>query len=162
MKKWWLLLLLVLCLTGCGEAEVYERVEDEAVQSVMAEPGEIRLTLPEDTVLPVMETDSGTLYMCRNFDVMVQTMESGDLDGTIRHITGYGIEDLTVITTASADMDCYEFVWTTAEDSGEQVCRGRILDDGEYHYVLTAMAEAEDAYEYQEIWNGMFESFAVS
>lgn len=161
MRKWCVLLLLAFCLTGCTEAEVFETVEDEAVQPVMAEPGEISLSLPEEAVLPAMETDSGTLYMCRDYDVMVQTLESGDLDRTVRQVTGYGVDDLTVITTAKGDMDCYEFVWTAAGDSGEQVCRGMVLDDGNYHYVLMAMTDAELVYEYQEIWNGLFESFAL-
>ena len=158
MKKMWVILLLVLVLTGCGEAEVFETVGDEAVQPVIARPLEMKLTLPEDTVLPVMETDSGTLYMCENYDITVQTMESGNLSGTVRQVTGHEIGDLTIITTEKNEMDCYEFVWTAAGDMGEQVCRGMVLDDGAYHYILTAMADAELVGEYQEIWNGIFES----
>lgn len=161
MRKIWVLLLLSMLLAGCGEAEVFETVGDTPVQSVMAVPKEIRLTLPEDTVLPVMETDSGMLYMCKNFDVMVQTLESGNLEATVRQISGQDIDDLTVITTANGDADCYEFVWTATGDAGEQVSRCMILDDGDYHYVLTAMADAEEVYEYQEIWNGMFETFRL-
>lgn len=162
MRKLLVLALLALCLSGCGEAEVFETVGDTAVQSAMAVPKEIRLELPEDTVLPVMETDSGTLYMCQNFDVMVQTLESGDLAETVRQISGQEIADLTVITKARGDADCYEFVWTAAGDTGEQVSRCMIIDDGDYHYVLTAMTDAEKVYEYQEIWNGMFETFELS
>lgn len=161
MRKTWLLLLLVLCLTGCSEAEVFETVDDEVVLSVMSEPREIRLSLPEETVLPAMETDSGTLYLCGDYDVMLQTLESGDLDRSIRQVSGYEIDDLTVITTAKDDLDCYEFVWTSTSEGGEQVCRGMILDDGDYHYILTAMADADMVYEYQEIWNGIFESFSL-
>ena len=161
MKKWCVLLLLVFCLSGCGEAEVFETVQDEAVRPVMAEPGEIMLQLPEEAVLPAMETDSGTLYMCRDYDVMVQTLAGGDLDATVRQVTGYGLEDLTVITTAKGDLTCYEFVWTIASDIGEQVCRGMILEDGHYHYVLSAMTDASLTSEYQEIWNGLFESFGL-
>ena len=162
MKKTCLLLLLVLSLTGCAEAEVFETVEDEAVLSVMGEPREIKLTLPEDTILPVMETDSGTLYMCGDYDIAVQTLESGNLSGTIMQVTGQAMDDLTVITTARDEMDCYEFVWTAAGDLGEQVCRGMILDDGDYHYILTAAADAELVGEYQEIWNGIFESCSLA
>lgn len=162
MMKMWLLALLALCLTGCGEAEVFETVDDGTVLPVLAQPREASVTLPEDTVLPVMETDNSTLYMCRDFDVQVQTLDGGDLDATLRQVTGQGAEDLTVITTEAGEFACYEFVWTAAGEAGEQVCRGQILDDGNYHYVLTAMTDAELVYEYQEIWNGMFESFALS
>ena len=161
MKKLWVLLLLVLCFAGCGEAEVFETVNDEAMLSVMGEPRQIKVSLPDDTILPVMETESGTLYMCGEYDISLQTLESGDLSGTVLQVTGQTIDDLTVITTARDDMDCYEFVWTAAGDLGGQVCRGMILDDGDYHYVLTAAADADAVYEYQEIWNGIFDSFTL-
>lgn len=162
MKKMWLLLLLALCLTGCGEAEVFETVDDEVVISAMAQPREIKVTLPEETVLPVMETENSTLYMCRDFDVMVQTLGSGDLDATLQAVCGLASEEMTIITTKQDDLDSYEFVWTAAGEAGEQVCRGQILDDGNYHYVLTAMTDADLVYEYQEIWNGIFESFSLA
>lgn len=161
MKKLLLLLVMVLCLAGCGEAEVFETVEDDVILSVMAQPREISITLPEDTVLPAMETDSGTLYMCKDFDVMVQTLDGGDLEGTICSISGYSSDDLTVIETRSGELKSYEFVWTAVGETEEQVCRCTILDDGNYHYVLTAMTDADMVSEYQEIWNGMFESFGL-
>ena len=63
--------------------------------------------------------------------------------------------------TDIGECDCYEFVWTAATDFGEQVGRAMILDDGSYHYTLTAMAPAEKAANYQEIWNGLFETFGI-
>lgn len=161
MKRVCVLLLIMALLTGCGEAEVFETVADQQMVSVMAQPREIKLTLPEDTVLPAMETENGTLYMCRDFDVMVQTMESGDLDATIRAVSGFGREDLTVIETFNGAQDCYEFSWTAVGETEDQVCRCMILDDGNYHYVMTAIVDAELVREYQEIWNGMFETFGL-
>ena len=161
MRKWCVLLVMVLLLTGCADTEVFETVGDEVLLQVMAQPKQIQVTLPEDTVLPAMETENGTLYMCREFDVMVQTLDGGDLDATIRTLSGFEREDLTVIETLRGDLDCYEFVWTATGESDEQVCRCMILDDGSYHYVLTAMVDAELVSEYQQIWNGMFETFSV-
>ena len=161
MRKWCVLLVMVLLLTGCADTEVFETVGDEVLLQVMAQPKQIQVTLPEDTVLPAMETENGTLYMCREFDVMVQTLDGGDLDATIRALSGFEREDLTVIETLRGDLDCYEFVWTATGESDEQVCRCMILDDGSYHYVLTAMVDAELVSEYQQIWNGMFETFSV-
>ena len=94
MKKILVWLVLALSLAGCGGAEVFETVGDEMVQSVMAEPREIRLTLPEEAVLPAMETDNGTIYICQNYDVSIQTLESGDLEGTIRSVSGFDLEDI--------------------------------------------------------------------
>ena len=162
MKVLCVILIAVLMFCGCARTETFETVSDDLVLSAMAQPRQIELTLPEDTVLPAMESENGILYLCSGYDVAVQTMEGGDLDSTIRQISGYGREDLTVMETANDGLTCYEFVWTSAGELGEQVGRASILDDGTYHYVLTATADADDMEEYREIWNGLFETFRLS
>lgn len=162
MKRMGVVLMMALLLAGCGVKDTFETVGDEMIQSVMAQPKEILLELQEDTLLPAMETDNGLLYLCRDYDVAVQTMEGGDLDRTLQTVTGQDRDDLEVLQTQTGDLDSYEFVWTAAGELGEQVCRGMILDDGTYHYVLTAIADADIAEEYREMWNALFESFGLS
>jgi hypothetical protein len=161
MRKivWILTLSLVLC--GCGAQETMETVADEMVVPVLAEPREIFVALPEDSALPVMESENGTLYICRDYDVMIQTVEAGDLDETVRRVSGFGVEDLTVIETGEGELDRYEFVWTSAGELGQQIGRATILDDGTWHYVLSATMDAKKIGEYQEVWNGIFESFSL-
>ena len=155
-------LLLAMLLTGCSKAEVYETVTDEAAQSVSAQPGEILFDLAQEPVMPAMESDSGTLYLCGDFDVVVHTCQSGDLQNTIREVSGFLPEELTVIQTGNDEVDRYEFVWTSAVDSGQQIGRATVLDDGNYHYILSATVDAELIEDYQEIWNGIFESFQLA
>lgn len=162
MKSFCVLLMVALLLCGCGAEETFETVGDEMVQQVNAQPREIMLTLPEETLLPAMESDGRTLYLCNGYDVAVQTLSGGDLDATVRQISGFGSEELTIIETAAGAYRCYEFVWTAASDLGDQVGRAMILDDGSYHYVVTAATSAEKAEEYQEIWNGLFETVCLS
>ena len=161
MKKlcWMIALLFLLC--GCGAEQTFETVSDEMVLYASAEPREILLTLPEETLLPAMETDNGTLYLCNGYDVAVQTVESGNLDETVRQICGFGSEELTMIQTKAGEYTCYDFVWTAATDLGQQVGRTKILDDAAFHYVLSASAPADHAEEYYEIWNGIFDSFGI-
>lgn len=161
MKKVWMILALALVLSGCGAEETYETMADELIQSVMAQPREISITLPEEALLPAMESDSGTLYICKDYDVIVQTVESGDLEETIRLVSGFSPEELTIMQTQTGEMTQYDFVWTTTTDGGEQVGRAMILDDGNYHYILTTMADADVVEEYREIWNGLFETFEL-
>jgi len=161
MKKLCLMMALLLLLSGCGTEQTFETVADELVLSASVQPRKILLTLPEETMLPAMETDSGTLYLCDGYDVAVQTLESGNLDATIRRICGFGSEDLTVMQTDTGTYTCYEFVWTSAGELGEQVGRAKILDDGSYHYALNTTAPAKTAEEYREIWNGIFETFGI-
>lgn len=162
MKKWMILVVLALMLTGCTARETYETVADEVIQAVSAQPRQIHIELPEEAVLPVMENEDGQLYMCKDYDVEVMTLDGGDIEKTIRTVTGMDPEDLTIMETLDSELSRREFVWTAAGELGEQVCRGAVLDDGSYHYVLCAMIDAQKAAEYQEIWNGLFESFSIT
>lgn len=161
MKRFALLLIPVLLLCGCGRAETMETISDEMLLPVAAQPREIWVSLPEDSVLPAMESESGILYLCDEYDVAVQTLAGGDLDATVRTVTGYGPEDLTVIQTQNGEVEKYEFVWTMAGEQGQRIGRATVLDDGTYHYVLCATIDAENIAEYQEVWNGIFESFKL-
>jgi len=162
MKKRCILLALVLLLCGCSAEQTFETVADELVLGASAQPRRILLTLPEETLLPAMETDQGTLYLCDGYDISVQTLQSGDLDATVRQISGFGREELTIIQTKAGDYDCYEFVWTAATDLGQQVGRAMILEDAGYHYTLCAVAPEKHAEEYQQIWSGIFDSFGIA
>lgn len=162
MKRILVLMVIAALLAGCGAEETFETVADEVIQSVSAQPREILLTLPEETLLPAMESDGRTLYLCSGYDVAVQTLSGGDLEATVQSVCGFGCEDLTIMETMAGEYKCYEFVWTAATDLGEQVGRAMILDDGSYHYAVTATAPAKKAAEYQEMWNGMFETVGLS
>ena len=155
-------LVLALLLCGCGAEQTFETVADEMVQQVIAQPRRINLTLPEETLLPAMESDGRTLYLCDGYDVAVQTFSGGDLSATVQQLSGFDSNGLTVMETQAGTYRCYEFVWTAATELGEQIGRAMILDDGSYHYTVSATAPAEKAEEYQEMWNGMFESVCLS
>lgn len=161
MKKMCILVALGLILSGCGAAETYETVADEMIQPAAAEPCEVWLSLPEDSVMPAMESEFGTIYICGDYDVAVLTLPAGDLDETLRTVSGFGMEDLTVVQTGSGELDRYEFVWTAAGELGQQIGRATIIDDGSYHYCLSATVNADLISEYQEVWNGIFESFKL-
>lgn len=161
MKRMILLFLVLLLLTGCGVAETFETVTDEPVCEVLAQPREMHFFLAEESVLPVMETEGRKLYLCGEYDVMSQILEGGDLDRTIRQVSGFSPEDLTVIQTGSGDVEKTEFVWTNSTEEGQKICRATILDDGNYHYVLSATVFADKIEEYQEILNGIFETFEL-
>jgi len=159
MRKLAVLIMAVVILSGCAGTEVFETVTDSQLEAEAVEPAEIRLDLPEESVLPAMESENGKLYLCGDYDVLVQTLPAGDLDATIRTVSGYGREDLTLVHTQDEGVDRYEFVWTMAGELGQQIGRATILDDGRYHYVVSASIDASRIEEYQEVWNGIFESY---
>ena len=161
MKRTILMILLILLLTGCGSAETFELVTDEPVQQVFAQPREMHFFLAEESAMPVMETEEGKLYLCGEYDVASQILDGGDLERTIRQVSGFSLEDLTIIQTESGGVKKTEFVWTCSAEEGQKICRATVLDDGNYHYVLSATVDAEKIEEYQEIWNGIFETFEL-
>lgn len=160
MKKLMMIVLTMLLLAGCSRAEVTETVTDVLEEPVMAQPKEIRLELPGETVACAMESDSGRLYLGDGYEVMVQTLPGGDLDATIRSLTGFNREDITVMQTGSQEPKRWEFAWAAAGERGERVGRGVVLDDGNYHYCLSVLQDADDD-DCQIIWSQVFATFSL-
>lgn len=158
MKRWLCCLLPVLLLCGCGAEETLETVADEWMVPVMAQPREVALRLPEDLTMPVMEEADRKMYLGEDYEIMVETMASGDLDATLRSLTGHSGDRLTVIRTRQNDADRYDFVWTAAGEQGERLGRGVILDDGDYHYCLSVLRDADEKI---VVWQDVFASFSL-
>lgn len=161
MKKYWWILCVVMLLTGCGAAETFETISDEMMEPVAAVQREFDLEMPEDAVMTVMESNAGTLYLCEGYEISQQVFEAGDLDRTVQNVCGYQRDDLTLLETQSEGAIRYDFVWSTAGESGDQIGRAAILDDGSYHYVLSVMADAEQAGQLEPVWNELFDTFVL-
>lgn len=164
MKKGWIgLALAALLLTACGAQETFETVSDVAAQSVSAAARQVLLTLPEEAAVCVFEdAQTGSLYLCDGYNISLQTLQGGDLDRTLRTVTGYGREQLTLMQTKQENAKRYECVWSAAGEGEDQVGRAVILDDGSYHYVLTAMAGETHAGDLTETWQEIFSSFGLT
>ena len=157
MKIIWIWALLALTLTACAAEETFETVSDEQVLSVMAQPREILLELPEDAAAPVLENEEQQVYLGEGYELMLQTCPAGDLSGTVRSLTGYDKEKLTLIQTQWEDVTRYDFVWASAGEQGERLGRGTILDDGDYHYCLSLVRDVSCEGE----WEPVFASFNI-
>ena len=162
MKKCLVFLLLSVFLTGCGTAPTFETMADEWAEAAAAPLREILLTLPEEAAVPVSESEIGRLYQCDGYEIAIQTLEAGDLDATIRSVTGYSRDALTVMQTSLDDIRRYDLVWSCLGEQGEQVGRARVLDDGNYHYVLSVLAEADRAGELETVISQLFLSYSLS
>lgn len=160
--RFFCVLLIMVLLTGCAAEETYETIADEILLPVMAQPGYISVDLPGETALPVIENDTGRLYVCNDYEIMIQTMESGNLDATLKTLSGLGKEDLTVMETFSDGISRYEFVWAAAGETGDQTGRGVILDDGNFHYCMSVLWDTDSSEKTQINWNQVFSSFSVT
>ena len=150
--------MVAVMLAGCGAEPTMETVADEMVleASVMKE---ITMDLPGEPVLPVMQTDTGEIYICEDFEVSVETLPGGDIQRTVQMLTGFGMEDVTVMETTAGDRTRYDLAWSAMGETGPEVGRAAVLCDGEFHYCLTVMTAEENASACREMFNGMFESF---
>ena len=162
MKKWLLFLMMTAWLTGCAAEDAVETVADEILVPVMAQPRFICVDLPGETALPVVENQNGRVYVCNDYEIVLQTMESGDLENTIRAMSGLPPEDLTVMAPLADGISRYDFVWAAAGEMGDQTGRGAVLDDGSYHYCLSVLSNAEGNEKSHINWESVFNSFCLS
>ena len=162
MKKWIALLGILTFLSGCAAQETLETVSDEILVPVMASPAHIRVELPGEAALPVVENDDGRIYLCEDYEILLQTMDAGDLEQTMQSLSGHGREELTVMETCLDGISRYEFVWASAGETGDRLGRGVILDDGNYHYCMTALWDADSMEKSQFSWNQVFDSFSLA
>ena len=100
--------------------------------------------------------------MCDDYMLSMQTLAGGDLNRTLKQITGYDKTQLTVLQTRAGDAEKYSCVWTAAGEGGDQVGRAVILDDGNYHYCVTVMADAAAAGELIPVWQELLATVSLS
>lgn len=155
-----LLILMTIMLCGCSTQETFETISDEPVQVVMAQPREISVRLPDNALAPVLESDSEQVYMSEDYEIIIETLASGDLNATVRSICGYEKEDLTIMETQWDDVTRYEFVWTAAGEQGERLGRAVVLDDGNHHYCMSVLRDAQEIS--QVVWRDVFASFSLT
>lgn len=162
MKKCIAIGMLALLLSGCGAEETMETIADELVLPVMAQPQEISVELPGEAAMPAVESDSGRIYVCDDYEIVIQNYSSGDLNATVQELSGYSLDDLTVMATTQDGVDRYDFVWASAGEGGDQLGRAVILDDGDYHYTMSVTRPAATTETSQITWSQVFGSFALA
>ncbi len=155
------IILLAVLLCGCAGAESFETVADVYEPLESAEPASLDYLVPDKNAVKVFGTDGSRLYLCDGYEIAVETFSSGDLNQTVKELTGYARDSLTVMETGTSELARYECVWTAAGESGEQVGRTVILDDGKYHYCLSLTALEEEAGSLQQVWQEIMGSFAM-
>ena len=161
MKKWLILGILSIFLTACASEPTLETLGDVFDEPVVAQAREIAVQLPGEASVPAVESDSGRIYTCGDYDLAIQTLAGGDIDATIRSLTGYDRQDLTVIETEQDGAQRYDLVWASAGEPGEKLGRAVILDDGSYHYTMTVLRDADTTESLQVVWSQVFGSFSL-
>ena len=161
MKKLWLLLIVMVLLPGCGQTTYEGREAPCGSQSVEAVPGVISICATDDMSMPVMSTQEGNrFYIADHYEVSLQTMAGGDIDETLKSCTGFDRSRLMVIQTQKDGLARYDCAWTSVGEEGQHVGRTTILDDGNFHYVLTITGQEGE--ELAAAWKQLSDSFTIS
>lgn len=163
LKKVSVLLMVVLLLSGCAAQPVFETVSDQLDLPAVAPMRQLQVALPKEATAPTLQSEeAGKLYLCNGYTLSIQTMEAGDLDATMRSLTGFSREQLTVMETAKHGIKRYDCVWSAAGEGGDQVARAVILDDGSYHYAVTVMADFASAGDLTTTWKAILDTVGFS
>ena len=162
MKKWMVMVMLAVLLQGCAAREVFETVDDEYGPVMLPAAAQISLHLPDEQAQVVMENeDNQIIYLYEDYCVCIETVYAGSLSQTLKKVTGFDLEELTVLQTLTDGCQRYQCVWTSAGEGGEQVGRACVLDDGNYHYVVSVMGSEETSGELTEVWQDLLDSFDI-
>lgn len=155
------MLLCMLLLCGCT-ADVFETVGDDGNIPAMAQPRQLLLELPGDAAAQTMEGASGKIYFCEDYEIMVETMATGNLERTIKTLTGFSSEDLALVRTTRSGVPCVEGAWSAAGENGDQVGRFLILDDGSYHYCISVVSDADRVSDCADSWRTLLGSACLA
>ena len=155
------ILAAMLLLSACGGQETFETIADIHVQAAVSEHRAVHVAVPQNASAPAAQGESGKYYICGDYEMWVQTLPGGDVAKTVKEVSGFDREDLTVLRQETGGIRRYDFVWTSAGENGAKIGRAAVLDDGNYHYVLTAMCDALDAQQVRKDWDTVFHSFSL-
>ncbi len=159
MKKCWIILGLLVLLTGCTGPALETLGSVPQQPATEASQAQVLLELPQTAVTDVFGSEEDTLYICEGYILSMKTLPAGDMTATVKDLSGYDPGQLSLVESASGQADRYDFVWTSAAEEGDMVGRAAIIDDGAFHYCLWVYAQAEEAGGLAEEWNRLFGSF---
>lgn len=159
MKKLILILMAVTLLTACAAPVDYETLGDTILQPKAAQQKQMVLDMPQEAASPTLQSqDGGKLYHCDGYTLAIQTFSAGDLEGTLQTVTGQTKAQLQPIKTATEYGSRYDFIWTAAGETDLQLGRACLLDDGNYHYVLSVMAGQAETGRLRQTWQNIFDT----
>ena len=162
MKKLCVWILAAVLLAGCSSQSYETRAAPCAAEPV-ATAGTICIRLPDGVSVPTLSTQTGDrIYIADDYEVCLQTMEGGDISTTLKSCTGYDRSNLTVLETEKDGMKRYDCAWTAAGEGTQTVGRMTVLDDGNFHYVLSVTAPADSAQSMLSAWTELSESFQIN
>ena len=159
MRMFAVFMVVLMLFTSCSKTTDFETVSDVYDLPVSSEKWEVTLTLPEGASEAAMESGTGgKFYLCDGFSVSVSTLNGGDVQRSIRELTGFEKSALTVMQTDIGGVRRYTFTWCSLGEGTEQVCKAVMLDDGNNHHAVSVMCDYEIAGELKQKMDAVLKS----
>lgn len=156
MKKLWIIAAVFL-LVGCSAPKDYETMAD-SYDVPQREARQVSVSVPFNDTETMTDAGGSVLYLGDGYSVLVETLEAGDLNRTLKHVSGFNREQLQVVERQDNIYRRYECVWAAAGEGQDQIGRAVILDDGSFHYALTFVSDAEKAGDLNQQWQQIVQS----
>lgn len=163
MKKWIIIVLCFIVLTGCSSNADYETIGnvcDEPMSVYI--PAQIELVMPEESDMKETATVNGTkYYRFGDCQVWVDVLQTGNLSATIEEITGQNPEKMTVIAREMNGYSCYETTWSAMAEEGMHIGRLLVADNGKHHYCIALMMPEESSENVSEVMGQILEGIQI-
>ena len=164
------ILILALCLTGCGQEAAVgrETVLDTLPAAATQAQGELWqmvFEVPEDGVLETGTSGENVrLYLGANgdYELLAQAIRSDSIETVVRELSGFRYDELYPLHRTQHDFDRYDLAWATQDDSGGRVCRAAVIRDGGEYYILLCSSREGMAEAKRKNLNRAFSTFDLS
>lgn len=171
-RKKWIpgLLLLCLCLTGCGKKAALGRETVLDTLPVLAEETqgdlwEMVFEVPEDGILETgISGENARFYLGANgdYELLAQAVSVDSIETVVREVSGFRCDELYPLHRKQHEFDRYDFAWAALDESGQRVCRAAVIRDGAEYYVLVSSVREEAAKKCQKALDRAFSTFDLS
>ena len=166
MKKWGLVLMMIVLLSGCGvKSEAALETVTDGLEMEPPAPYCIVFSVPEGMTQETFGDDGRcAVYEAENGDYTITTeiLDATTVEGAAEQISGIPAERLDILTLAGNPMKEHHFAWSSTGEERETVSRCALMESADYYYVLTMTERTGLGGSLDETADAVFSSFCLT
>lgn len=166
MKKWGLVLMMIVLLSGCSvKSEAALETVTDGLETGPLVPYCIVFNVPEGMTQETFGDDGRcAVYEAENGDYTITTevLDATTVEGAAERISGIPAERLDILTLAGTPMTEHHFAWSSTGEEGETVSRCALIESEDYYYVLTVTERTGLGGSLDETVDAVFSSFCLT
>ena len=150
MKKWGLVLMMIVLLSGCS-------VKSEAALETVTDGLETEPPAPYCIVFCAVYEDAGGDYT-----ITTEILDATTVEMAAEQISGIPAERLDILTLCRSPMPEHHFAWSSTGEEGGTVSRCAMIESEDYYYVLTMTERTGLGSALDETAEAVFSSFCLT